>query len=321
MGGGVRNRIARLNTDGSLDSGFNPNADSSVYTIAVQADGKILVGGLFTSMGGQTRDRIARLNLDGSLDSGFNPNANSIVNSIAVQADGKILVGGSFTTMGGQTRNRIARINPDGSLDASFNPNVGSTVNSIAVQADGKIFVGGTFTSIDGVARNRLARLENTTAATQILEAVGDDTIQWRRGGSAPEVSQVLLEYWDGAAWVSPQPTVRIPGGWRMEGLTLPEATLLRATAATTGGRYGASSGIIRQTEVRGLLPQLAVFDAQASQVESGQHILDFTPVERGGESGPIKVFLRNTGQALLDNLTASMSGEGVQDKKVKWVV
>ena len=69
----------------------------SLNSIAVQADGKILVGGFFTSIGGQTRNRIARLDPTTGLADSFNPNASSVVNSIAVQADGKILVGGDFT--------------------------------------------------------------------------------------------------------------------------------------------------------------------------------------------------------------------------------
>src|SRR3989440_5510077 len=111
-GGAVvtRNRIARLNPDGTLDIAFNPNASATVIAIAVQTDGKILVGGFFTSIGGQTRNRIARLDATtGSADS-FNPNANNIVESIAVQADGKILAGGTFTSIGGQPRNFIARL-------------------------------------------------------------------------------------------------------------------------------------------------------------------------------------------------------------------
>ena len=82
--------------------GFDPNANGSVRVVVVQPDGKILIGGDFTTLspnGGVavTRNRIARLNPDGTLDTAFNPNANSIVYSIAVQADGKILVGGDFS--------------------------------------------------------------------------------------------------------------------------------------------------------------------------------------------------------------------------------
>src|SRR5437773_946444 len=75
----TRNRIARLNPDGTLDTGFNPNASSDVNAIALQADGKILIGGFFITVGGQTRNRIARFNADGTLDATVNPNANSSV--------------------------------------------------------------------------------------------------------------------------------------------------------------------------------------------------------------------------------------------------
>ncbi|WP_198973132.1 delta-60 repeat domain-containing protein, partial [Xylophilus sp. ASV27] len=88
-----------------------------MLSLAVQPDGKVLVGGGFTQLGGQTRTYLARLNADGSLDTGFNPDANNAVYSLAVQPDGKVLVGGAFTQLGGQTRNRLARLNADGSLD------------------------------------------------------------------------------------------------------------------------------------------------------------------------------------------------------------
>ena len=96
-----RNNIARLNSDGTLDTVFNPNANgpmgsTPVYSIALQPDGKILVGGALTSIGGQTRNGIARLDpLTGAADS-FNPNASGGVGLITVQPDGKILVGGGF---------------------------------------------------------------------------------------------------------------------------------------------------------------------------------------------------------------------------------
>jgi len=73
--GSIRNRIARLNPDGTLDTDFNPNvggANSTIYAIAVQADGKILVGGVFTIIGGQTRDDIARLDPGTGLANAFN---------------------------------------------------------------------------------------------------------------------------------------------------------------------------------------------------------------------------------------------------------
>ena len=143
----------------SANDGFNPDADGAIFSIAVQADGKILVGGEFTTIGGVTRNYIARLNPDGSLNTAFNPNANNWVYSIVAQADGKVLIGGGFYTISGVTRNCIARLNPDGSLDIGFNPNASGEVDSIAVQADGKVLVGGGFYTMGGVTRHRIARL------------------------------------------------------------------------------------------------------------------------------------------------------------------
>ena len=88
---------ARLAPDGSLDT-FDPGANGSVESLAIQADGKIVVGGAFTMLGGVPRNRIGRLNADGSVDISFNPGANGEIAAIAVQADGSILVGGAFTT-------------------------------------------------------------------------------------------------------------------------------------------------------------------------------------------------------------------------------
>jgi uncharacterized delta-60 repeat protein len=175
--GVARNRIARLNPDGTLDTAFDPNANSAVLAIAVQADGKILVSGVFTSIGGQTRNRIARLDAATGLADSFNPNANVDVYAIAAQADGKILAGGPFTSVGGQTRNFIARLDPTTGLADSFNPNANLPVNSIAVQADGKILAGGIFTTIGGQSRNRIARLDATSGLADSFNPDATDPV------------------------------------------------------------------------------------------------------------------------------------------------
>ena len=170
----TRNKLARLNLDGTLDTVFDPNVTGGdVNAIALQADGKIVIGGFFTNVGGQIRNRLARLNTDGTLDMAFDPNANNAVRSLAIQGDGKIIAGGQFTTLspnGGAavTRNRIARLNSDGTLDTAFNPNANNTVFAIVVQADGRILVGGFFNglnSIGGASRNRIARLNSDGTA------------------------------------------------------------------------------------------------------------------------------------------------------------
>ena len=105
-----------------------------VYSIALQADGKILVGGYFTSIGGQMRNRIARLIPSPAWlirSTRTRTTLISFVNSIAVQADGKILAGGDFTSIGGQPRNRIARLDPITGLADSFNPNANRSGMSV----------------------------------------------------------------------------------------------------------------------------------------------------------------------------------------------
>ena len=79
-------------------TGFNPNADNAVQTIAVQADGKILVGGDFTLFNGVTRNRITRLNPNGKTDAtiNFGTGANGFINALAIQPDRKILIGGFY---------------------------------------------------------------------------------------------------------------------------------------------------------------------------------------------------------------------------------
>ncbi len=158
VGGVSRNRVARLNADGSVDAEFDPNANGTVvygtvFSVSVQADGKILLGGQFTTVGGLSRNYVARLNADGSVDTGFNPNANGTVYSLSVQSDGKILLGGNFTTVRGLSRNNVARLNADGSVDSGFNPNANDDVYSLSVQTDGKILMGGNFTTVGGVSR------------------------------------------------------------------------------------------------------------------------------------------------------------------------
>ncbi len=162
----TRNRIARLNADGTLDTAFNPNANGGVVAIAVQPDGKILAGGSFTSIGAQTRNRFARLDAVTGLADSFDPNASNAVRAIAVQTDGKIIAGGDFTVIGGQTRNRIARLDAATGMTDSFDPNANFQVLSIAIQPDGKVLAGGAFNganSIGGQTRNCIARLDPVT--------------------------------------------------------------------------------------------------------------------------------------------------------------
>ena len=154
--------------------GFDPHANGAIRVAVQQPDGKILIGGDFTTIRPNNevafkRNHIARLNIDGTLDLAFNPDANDRVRSIVVQPDGNILVGGDFTAFNSQSpilRNFIARLDrTTGAVDGTFIPNANSIVRTIVLQGDGKVLVGGDFVAIGGQGRGRIARLSLANGA------------------------------------------------------------------------------------------------------------------------------------------------------------
>jgi len=206
INGVARNHIARLNADGSLDASFNnpgTGANDSVRALAIQLDGRILVGGLFTSFDGTPQNRIARLNPDGSLDASFDGavGADGAVYAIALQPDNRILLGGGFTRYGNVERNHLTRINPDGSVDPTINFGAGCNnfVASIVVQPDDAILLGGGFTTYDNASAPYLTRIYGRsvtgsgtfefTAATFGADETAPNaviTVRRRGGTSAP---------------------------------------------------------------------------------------------------------------------------------------
>jgi uncharacterized delta-60 repeat protein len=171
------NGFIRLLSNGTVDAGFNPGGTGflnvfpgNVRAIAVQADGKILIGGKFDKVGETFRVKIARLNTDATVDGTFqittggSGNSFSQVNeifNIRPQADGKLIVTGSFNYFaGGAQRNSIVRLNADGSINDSFIPSinlpdlfspVNGGTNRFVFQPDGKIVVGSSRISTSGI--------------------------------------------------------------------------------------------------------------------------------------------------------------------------
>lgn len=160
-------RVARLNADGTVDTSFDAGTgpDNEVRFVALQADGKVLLAGRFTTVGGAARTTLARLNANGSLDTSFNAGSAAggyEIGGILIQTDGKILVYGQFHGFAGDgNRRSIVRLNSDGTIDSSFAQNItgSSGVKSAGLAADGKIYIAGGFTTLSGVARKYLARL------------------------------------------------------------------------------------------------------------------------------------------------------------------
>lgn len=162
------NLLIRIDSDGITDTSFVVGTGfggirPSVLALAIQSDGKIIVGGSFTSYNGASVNNIVRLNSDGTLDDTFitGTGFDSSVLDIKILSDGKIICGGDFTIYNETTSNRIIRLNIDGSIDTAFTTSNGfdSVVKTIEVQADGKLVVGGHFESYSESSFNRLIRL------------------------------------------------------------------------------------------------------------------------------------------------------------------
>jgi uncharacterized delta-60 repeat protein len=166
VNGIVRNNIARLNGDGTLDrtfvEGSGQGIEGEVNALAIQAEGSIIVGGTFSQAGQFETENLARYLPDGSIDRSFGGNqvsehgADGSVYALGMQPDGKILVGGNFETIFGQPRRGIARLNADGTLDTAVTAEhaLSGIIRAVAVRPDRSSVVGGQFTLPGQMARN-----------------------------------------------------------------------------------------------------------------------------------------------------------------------
>ena len=161
-------RIARLNSDGSLDNSFNVGSgfNFTVSKVMVLNSGKILVGGDFTNYNGQAVSGLVRLNTDGSLDTTFTTIVTQVnfhtIRDMVELNDGKLIVAGTFTSFNGQSVGRIVKLNPDGSTDTSFNNSqigANNIINDIELLPDGKMYIAGLFGGFNGNIARKIARL------------------------------------------------------------------------------------------------------------------------------------------------------------------
>jgi uncharacterized delta-60 repeat protein/uncharacterized repeat protein (TIGR02543 family) len=185
--------IARLNSDGSVDTSFNAHPSYWVRTMALQPDGKIVIGGWFSNVEGQPRNTIARLNSDGSLDTSFNPGTgawgtlgtgidgktNEFIFATAVQPDGKILITGNFTNYNGVRINGLARLNSNGSLDTTFDTGDGLNTwgRSLTLLNGGQFIVTGWFNHYNHADHSRMAIVNaDGSAVSTFAPNFGDQT-------------------------------------------------------------------------------------------------------------------------------------------------
>ena len=293
-----RYRLARWNADGTLDQGFSPGEFShnsaSVDALAVQPDGRILVGGTFTNLAGRACYRIGRLTAGGALENSFGSGADDRVNAFALQADGKIIAAGRFTMMSGQPRSRLVRFNADGTLDASFNAGADNAVGGLALQADGRLLVAGAFTNLAGQSRSNLARLAPGTAPVQSLQRSGADVL-WVRDGGSPEVWRTAFDWTtNGMSWTALGAGSLLGGSWQITGIAAPANATLRAQGFAVGGFGDGSASVLE--EFHGPPVVLA---QPASQRTNAGTVATFSL--RGAGSTPLSLQWCKDGLALVD--------------------
>jgi uncharacterized delta-60 repeat protein len=169
--------LCRLNSNGTLDTGFTANVtvDNNVDAIAVQADGKIVIAGTFRVVNGVAKDFIARLNSNGTIDtsfSGFTTGFDAQVQDIAIASDGSIYCTGPFQSFNGTNTRGIAKLNSNGSLNTTFTTNIGTGLvpdqpypenvlykDNITILADGTLAIGGIFRFFNGIQTDGAVRL------------------------------------------------------------------------------------------------------------------------------------------------------------------
>jgi hypothetical protein len=188
--------------------------------------------------------QLVRLEADGALDPTFNVTADFYVISLALQTDGQIIVGGAFTNLNGQPRTGLARVDASGVLDPSFNVAIAPfpspviplvvAINTSAIQQDGKALIAGAFVSVDGQMRTNIARLNPTSSATESLSFTAT-SVTWLRGGSSPEVYRTTFDCTTNGIWTALGPGTRIPGGWQLTNVVIPQDSVVRARGFPSG--------------------------------------------------------------------------------------
>ncbi|MHC2283072.1 putative delta-60 repeat protein [Bradyrhizobium diazoefficiens] len=208
--------LVRYNADGSLDTTFDGDgkvttgiaSHDASYSVALQADGKIVAAGHSLTGSGPNDFAVVRYNVDGSLDTSFDDDGkvttdfggtNDVGQSVAIQADGKIVVAG-YSLAGPNADFVVARYNADGSLDTSFDGDgqVRTSVgagddfgSSVSIQPDGKILVAGQ--SSNGSNTDFALVRYNSDGSLDTTFGIGG-TVTTQIGAGADEAFSVKLQ-------------------------------------------------------------------------------------------------------------------------------
>jgi uncharacterized delta-60 repeat protein len=297
--------LVRLNADGSLDASFNPGGagitsngfGGDVKAIAVQPDGRILIGGGFRAYDGIAIGGIARLNANGTLDASFNPGSgvDYAVEAIALQADGRILVGGNFNVFNGAdvSKTHLVRLNADGSLDTGYFPARGVNLNEVAAilaQPDGSALVGGvvfipqglTASGGDGLAR---------------INADGTQDTSFSSGGGPLRVTALALQS-DGKALLAANANALVGAAvgdvYRAFDLRISSTPVVSLTAdipeaVAASGQFGEFLLTLSEAQDDDLIVNYAVKGTATNGTDYAL-LKGFKKIKAGKTSKPIKV-------------------------------
>lgn len=160
--------VKRFSADGVMDASFNPTIDNTAWTMDVQADGKILLGGEFDTVNGIAVNNLVRLHQDGSVDTTFDPPVNTTENqirAIAVQPDGKVLVGIPYSNVGFGP----SRLLSDGSMDQTFQSSLGALggINDLNVLPNGQVVITGLVVDEDFVQTSSVVIINSNGSLAQ----------------------------------------------------------------------------------------------------------------------------------------------------------
>ena len=293
LSGGSNYKVLRLLADGGLDSGFNVGTtiNSDVAVALGQADGKVLIGGYFTTIGGVSRNNVARLNDNGTLDAAFTPGvgANGAVLAMVLQPDGMLVAGGSFTTYQGVSRNFLTRI-----FNGPFNqaPLMDAIANVTVAEDSGSADV--TITGISpGPASESAQRVTSVTATSSNPAIIPNPSVAYTPGAATATLTFSPVADANGTVTIS---------------------VVAQDDAGTTAGGVNTFTRTFTITvnPVNDAPTLAAITDPTAILEDAGAQTVNLSGISAGGgESQTLTVTATSGNTALIPNPTVTYTSPG----------
>jgi uncharacterized delta-60 repeat protein len=270
---GQFNRVARLQPNGFPDSSFAPpgganaGANAEVRALAVQSDGRIVMGGKFTSVNGTARFGLARLTPIGALDAAFNPAPDDFVSAVWPESAGTLLVGGLFTRIGGATLRSLARLQADGTAAETFTPpGFNDEVVALTTDQNGRLLAAGNFTQ----PHSLVVRLHTTAFYTAPIVVRGPSDVTL-----SSNIPAILTAAFD----AYPIPVIQ----WFRDGMALAAATGPEFAASIPGTYFARASNTFGTTDSP---PAVVGFEIASAGARPARTFVWPTPPQAMADSG-----------------------------------